>query len=185
MRVLLNAEQVQLGLAQIASQICQRHPDPVGLLLVGIRRGGTPIAAALADLMRTNHGREVAVGAVDITLYRDDAASALPNPRIGPSQLPMDIGGLRIILVDDVLHTRRTIRAALDAVLDYGRPARIELAVLVDRPGGELPIQADYWVTRTEDVAADERIDVGLEAGRLVALVQSKSAPSLPPPPTR
>ena len=97
-------------------------------------------------------------GAVDITLYRDDAATALPNPKIGPSKLP-SVDGKRVVLVDDVLHTGRTIRAALDAVLDFGRPKIIELAVLVDRGGRELPIQPDYTGMKIE-VGATERVEL-------------------------
>jgi pyrimidine operon attenuation protein/uracil phosphoribosyltransferase len=181
MRVLLDADEVRRGLHRIAIEISERHPEPKPLLLIGIRRGGTPIAEAIAESLEQLNGRQVPVGSVDITLYRDDAASALPNPRIGVSHIPVDINGRCVILVDDVLHTRRTIRAALDAVLDYGRPARIELAVLVDRPGGELPIQADYCVQHVDSVLDTERIDVTLENGRLLAIVQPKNAPSLPP----
>jgi pyrimidine operon attenuation protein/uracil phosphoribosyltransferase len=99
------------------------------------------------------------VGAVDITLYRDDAASALPKPQIGRSEIPFEVEGQRIVLVDDVLYTGRTTRAALDALLDYGRPQKIELAVLIDRGGRELPIQPDF-VVRVTDIPASDRVDV-------------------------
>src|SRR6185369_2856774 len=130
-----------------------------GLAIVGIRRGGEPLAALLASLLLESEGIKPDVGAVDITLYRDDAATALPNPRIGPSHIPFSVDGRRIILIDDVLYTGRTIRAAVDALLDYGRPRRIELVVLVDRGGRELPIQADYAV-RTVEIEAAQRVEV-------------------------
>jgi pyrimidine operon attenuation protein/uracil phosphoribosyltransferase len=120
------------------------------------------------------------VGTVDITLYRDDAATALPNPRIGPSDIPFDLTSKDVILVDDVVYTGRTVRAALDALMDYGRPHRIQLAALVDRGGRELPIQPDYVVRRVE-LGADERVDVIGTSGQLSAVVQPKNAPSIPP----
>lgn len=190
MRILLDAEEVQRGLRRVAGEICERQAGRAAggldrLVLVGIRRGGEPLAVRIASWIKELEGVTVPVASVDITLYRDDAATALPNPRIGPSHFPVAIDGKRVVLVDDVLHTRRTIRAALDAVLDFGRPGRIELAVLVDRPQGELPIQADYVVRRADDVGPNERIDVIEQAGQIVAVIQPAGAPSLPPPPFR
>ncbi len=131
------------------------------LVLVGIRRGGDPLATRMAAQIAALGGGSPApaIGAVDITLYRDDAATALPSPKIGPSRIPVSIEGKRVVLVDDVLHTGRTIRAALDAVLDFGRPRIIELACLVDRGGRELPIQPDY-TGRKVDVGKGERVEV-------------------------
>lgn len=146
------------GLERIATEIAERDVGEE-LALVGIRRGGEPLAKELARLLSARLGRTVRVGSVDITLYRDDAATALPSPRIGPSHIPFDIAGGRVVLVDDVLFTGRTIRAALDALLDYGRPRRIELAVVADRGGRELPIQADYVIAKTPVVAGD-RVEV-------------------------
>jgi pyrimidine operon attenuation protein/uracil phosphoribosyltransferase len=117
---------------------------------------------------------------VDITLYRDDAATALPNPRIGPSEIPVPIAGRTVILVDDVLYSGRTVRAALDALLDYGRPRTVELAVLVDRGGRELPIFASY-AAKTVNVPAEQRVDVLARGSELSAVVQASSAPSVPP----
>lgn len=179
MRPLLDGPDALRGLRRVAGEIVERHRGVEGVLLVGIRRGGVPIAERLAELLRELEG-EVPLGTVDITLYRDDAATALPNPRIGPSNLPVEVDGRRVVLVDDVLFTGRTVRAALDALLDYGRPQRIELAVLIDRSGRELPIQADYAVKQA-DVAADERIDVFLQEGLPVAVVQPAGSPSIPP----
>lgn len=155
---LVDADTVAEGLSRIAKEIAARDPGD-DVALVGIQRGGEPIAQLLAKAVGERTGRIVLLGSVDITLYRDDAATALPSPRIGPSHLPFDIEGARIVLVDDVLYTGRTIRAALDALLDYGRPRRIELAVVADRGGRELPIQADYRVAVT-DVPAGSRVEV-------------------------
>ncbi len=152
---------VKAGLERIAAEILERGPSD-GLALVGIRRGGEPLSRELARLLGNLCGATVHVGSVDITLYRDDAATALPSPRIGPSHVPFDIVGSRVVLVDDVLFTGRTIRAAVDALLDYGRPRRIELAVVADRGGRELPIQADYVVAKTP-VSEGSRVEV-LEA---------------------
>ena len=154
---LIDADAVADGLQRIAKEIAER--DTAEVHLVGIRRGGEPIAQHLARLLGARTGQLVRVGNVDITLYRDDAASALPSPRIGPSHLPFDVEGQRIVLVDDVLYTGRTIRAALDALLDYGRPKRIELCVVAERSGRELPIQADYCVAKT-DVPEGQRVEV-------------------------
>ncbi len=157
--LLVEPADVADGLNRIAKAIAERNPKPDDVALVGIRRGGEPIAQLLARLVGQRTGQIIQLGSVDITLYRDDAATALPSPRIGPSHIPFDIAGRRIVLVDDVLYTGRTIRAALDAVLDYGRPRRIELAVVADRGGRELPIQPDYWVAQTS-VADDCRVEV-------------------------
>lgn len=185
MRVILSEQQVEQGLARVAAELRERHPALDRVVLVGIRRGGVPLAQRLKRLLDAGAQsvEGVATGSVDITLYRDDAATALPNPRIGPSQMPGSIDDKVVILVDDVLFTRRTIRAAFDAVFDFGRPRRIELFALVDRAGAQLPIQPDYCVLRLADVTADERVDVIEQAGQISAVVQPKSAPSIPPPP--
>jgi pyrimidine operon attenuation protein / uracil phosphoribosyltransferase len=182
MRVILSAERVADGLERVASEVAARHPLLSELVLLGIRRGGVPLAQRLKGLLDQRGQGTVAIGSVDITLYRDDAATALPNPRIGPSQIPGSIDGKVVLLIDDVLFTRRTIRAAFDAVFDYGRPRKIELFALVDRAGGQLPIQPDYSVLHLADVTADERVDVVEQAGQISAIVQPKSAPSIPPP---
>jgi pyrimidine operon attenuation protein/uracil phosphoribosyltransferase len=182
MRVLLDADAVSRGLRRVAGEILEHHRTGERLVLIGIRRGGVPLAEALARWFKELDGHDFPVGSVDITLYRDDAATALPSPRIGPSKVPCALDGLRVVLVDDVLQTGRTVRAAIDALMDYGRPRRIELAVLVDRGARELPIRADY-VVRSVEVSQDERIDVVPEAGALVAIVQPFTAPSQPPGP--
>lgn len=160
--MLLDPAAISVALQRIASEIVarKRTGDERPLVLIAIRRGGEALAHRLAALMVVESGAPPPpLGVVDITLYRDDAATALPNPRIGPSHIPSGVDGRRVVLVDDVLHTGRTIRAALDAVLDYGRPSVVELAVLVDRGGRELPIQADY-VGQAVDVPNDARVEV-------------------------
>jgi pyrimidine operon attenuation protein/uracil phosphoribosyltransferase len=181
MQVLLEGDSVERGLRRIAGEIVEKNCGVQDLLLVGVRRGGIPVMQRIAHWIAELEGVTVACGTLDITLYRDDAATALPNPRIGPSEMPHSVDGLRVVLIDDVVHTRRTTRAALDAVLDYGRPAAIELCVVIDRAGGELPIQPDYFIKKLADVSPDQRIDVFERDGQIVAVMQPKSAPSIPP----
>jgi pyrimidine operon attenuation protein/uracil phosphoribosyltransferase len=182
MRELIDPESVSRGLRRIAGQIVERQRGAEGLVLIGVRRGGEPLTRELARWIFELESREVPVGSVDITLYRDDAATALPNPRIGPSQVPGSLQGKRVVLVDDVVFTGRTVRAAIDALMDYGRPRRIELAALIDRGGRELPIQPDY-VVLTTDVGAEDRIDVLEDPRGIRAIVQDGGAPSIRPAP--
>ena len=162
MRSVLGADEIARALRRLTGEIAERTKGARGVTLVGIRRGGVPLARRIAGLLKEVEGLDVPLGAVDITLYRDDAATALPNPRIGRSELPLSLEGHPVILVDDVLFTGRTIRAAIDALLDHGRPDAIQLAVLVDRGHRELPIQPDY-VGRTITTKRDERVDVQLD----------------------
>jgi pyrimidine operon attenuation protein/uracil phosphoribosyltransferase len=180
MRTLLGADEVARGLRRVAGEIVERHRGLDRVAVIGIRRGGIHVARQLIRWLVELEGKQLPFGSVDITLYRDDAATALPNPRVGPSDVPMQVAGASIILVDDVLFTGRTVRAALDALLDYGRPHSIELACLVDRGGRELPIQADYVVRRIE-LPPHERVDVVGTEQELRAIVQPNDAPSLPP----
>ena len=139
----LDAAAMRRALSRIAHEIVERHPDPHPLVLVGMRTRGVPLAERLAAAVERIDGRRIAVGAIDNSLYRDDLAQR-GGTRVQPSRIPVDIDGAVIVLVDDVLFTGRSIRAAIDALIDYGRPAAIELAVLVDRGHRELPIRADY-----------------------------------------
>jgi len=182
MRELIDSEGVSRGLRRVAGQIVERQRGAEGLVLIGVRRGGEPLTREIARWIRELESREVPVGSVDITLYRDDAATALPNPRIGPSQVPCSLEGKRVVLVDDVVFTGRTVRAAIDALMDYGRPRRIELAALVDRGGRELPVQPDYVVLTTQ-VGPDDRIDVLDEPGGIRAVVRPSGSPSVAPAP--
>ncbi len=181
MRTVVDPEAVDLGLRRVAGEILERHRTSSQLVLVGVRRGGIPVARRLANWLERLEGRPVVQGSVDITFYRDDAATALPNPRTGPSDIPVSLDGRTVILVDDVVYTGRTTRAALDALLDYGRPRRIELAAVVDRGGREFPIQPDY-VVRPLQVEPDERVDVVSDPTGIRVVVQSFSSPSIPPP---
>jgi pyrimidine operon attenuation protein / uracil phosphoribosyltransferase len=179
---LLDPTAIARGLRRVAVEIAERGRGVHDLALVGIRRGGVPLAARLSALLLEIEGTAPPVGALDITLYRDDAATALPNPRIGPSHIPFPVDGRRVVLVDDVLYTGRTIRAAVDALLDYGRPRRIELVALVDRGGRELPIQPDY-VVRAVEIEAGRRVEVVDREGELWAVVVPADFASHPPPP--
>jgi pyrimidine operon attenuation protein/uracil phosphoribosyltransferase len=158
-KVVLEARDIARILRRIASEIVERTGGSGGLGLVGIRTGGVPISLRIAEEIERTEGGEVPVGTVDITLYRDDAATALPDPKIGPSDIPFDVKERDVVLVDDVLHTGRTVRAAIDCLLDYGRPRRVWLAVVCDRGGRELPVSPDF-VGRVLEVPEDELLDV-------------------------
>jgi len=142
-RMQLDAAAIGRALTRIAHEIVERHPEPEPLVLIGMRTRGVPIAERLSRLISGIDGRSLPTGAIDISLYRDDLASRA-TVRIQPSRIPVGIDGSVVVLADDVLATGRSIRAALDALIDYGRPAAIELAVLVDRGRRELPIRPDY-----------------------------------------
>jgi pyrimidine operon attenuation protein/uracil phosphoribosyltransferase len=160
-RQLLGAEEIERALARIALEVIERNQGPQDLLLVGVRTRGVPLADRLADRIAALPGveRRPLVGAVDITLYRDDALMGLSDPLIGPTEIPADLAGKTVVLVDDVLYTGRTIRAALDALMDFGRPRAVRLVVLVDRGCRELPIQADF-VGLTVQTQASESVRV-------------------------
>ena len=142
-------------LRRIATEILERHGGAVEIALVGIRTGGLYLAERLQKLINEMEGTEPPLGAVDIALYRDDVFQGLPRPVIGPTELPFELSGVTVILIDDVLYTGRTVRAALDALMDYGRPRAVQLAVLVDRGLRELPIRPDYVGLTTETSPTD------------------------------
>ena len=142
-RILLDDAGVNQTLGRLADDILSRGPAD-DLLLVGIRRRGVELAERLADLLAARTGQAISTGSLDITLYRDDFAQIGSLPVIGMTEIPGDITDKRIVIVDDVLYTGRTIRAALNEIADFGRPSSIELCVLIDRGGRELPIQADF-----------------------------------------
>jgi len=162
-KVVLDADAIQRSVRRIAVAILEATSGIDDLTLVGIRRGGVALSARLADEIAKVEGRPPPVGTVDISLYRDDAATALPNPKIGPSDIPFDVNGRHVVLVDDVLHTGRTVRAAIECLQDHGRPARVWLAVLCDRGGRELPIAPDF-VGRTVEVDTGGRLNVWVDA---------------------
>ncbi|MCG0238291.1 MAG: bifunctional pyr operon transcriptional regulator/uracil phosphoribosyltransferase PyrR [Firmicutes bacterium] len=141
---LMDAEGMRRALYRIAHEILEKNKGTENLALVGIRRRGVPLAQRLAAHIARIEGTEVPVGMLDITLYRDDLSELSEWPQVQGTEIPFPVRGRRIVLVDDVLYTGRTARAALDALLDLGRPQVIQLAVLVDRGHRELPIRADY-----------------------------------------
>lgn len=141
---LMTSEEMTRALKRISHQILENNQGADNIVFLGIRRRGVPLAKVLAGNIRTIEGREVPVGDLDITLYRDDLSEICSDPVISGSDIPFDINGKDVILVDDVLYTGRTARAALDAASKYGRAATIQLAVLIDRGHRELPIRADY-----------------------------------------
>ncbi len=150
-RVLLDADQIARTLARMGSEIVERHPDLSQVHLVGIRSRGVPLAERIRDRIKETTGLEVPVGAVDISFYRDDVGIRADaddrigdHPVVGETVFDGPIEGATIVLIDDVLYTGRTVRAAIDAVFDYGRPACVQLAVLADRGHRELPIRADF-----------------------------------------
>jgi pyrimidine operon attenuation protein / uracil phosphoribosyltransferase len=158
----LDARALERTLRRMADEILELNGGPDDLSLVGIQRRGVQLAQRIAKVMKEGDGAEVPRGALDITLYRDDLQTVGPRPVVGPTDLPWDIDGKRLVIVDDVLFTGRTVRAALDELADFGRPSRISLAVLVDRGGRELPIHADIVGKRVE-VGRAGHVDVLLD----------------------
>jgi pyrimidine operon attenuation protein/uracil phosphoribosyltransferase len=159
---LMDAARVARTLDRMAHEIVERHPDLKTAALVGVRSRGVPLARRLARLVKRASGVELPVGALDISLYRDDFTSIAAQPITKGTDIPFSIDGRSVIVVDDVLFTGRTVRAALDQLIDFGRPARIELAVLVDRGHRELPIRADY-VGRTVGTSRGQVVQVKVE----------------------
>lgn len=155
---LLDDRAIGRALARMASEIVERCGGTDSLVLIGIQRRGVELAGRLQRLIEQSEGSKVPVGKLDITLYRDDLQTVGPRPVVGETSLP-DLDGRTVVIVDDVLYTGRTVRAALDECADFGRPRRILLCVLVDRGGRELPIQADIIGSRATTVPGD-RVDV-------------------------
>jgi pyrimidine operon attenuation protein/uracil phosphoribosyltransferase len=172
-RIVLSADDVRRALVRTAHEIVEAHRGVRDLVLIGMRTRGVPIARRIAAAIEEIEGEAVPVGSLDIGLYRDDLPTRGMSVQIAPSDIP-DIAGKRVVLVDDVLFTGRSIRAALDAIVDFGRPQRVQLAVLVDRGHRELPIRADYVgknipTSRGDDVQVrlvetDGRDEVALRA---------------------
>jgi len=189
-KVIMTPEDIRRSLARIAHEIIERNKTTEHLVLVGMRTRGVPLAKRLVANMEDLEGLKIPVGALDISLYRDDLSSLNPQPTVQHTNIPVNIDGKSVVLVDDVLYTGRSTRAAMDALIDLGRPWSIQLAVLIDRGHRELPIRADYVgknipssrqeeiqvqlvetdgidgvviITNGQDVASQERIE-----GRLV-----------------
>lgn len=157
--VIMDSDGIRRALVRIAHEIVERNKGLDDVVLVGIRKRGVPLARRLSEILKVSEGADVPVGELDITLYRDDLTLKFEQPRVGRTILPFDVAKTIMVLVDDVLFTGRTIRAALDAIIDLGRPECIQLAVLVDRGHRELPIRADY-VGKNVPTSKREAVDV-------------------------
>ncbi|MCB2153779.1 bifunctional pyr operon transcriptional regulator/uracil phosphoribosyltransferase PyrR [bacterium] len=161
-RKLVGARDLQAMIKAMAEDICAEFETSESLMLLGIRTRGIMVAERLKEVLDKQMKRPIPLGILDITLYRDDLPVLGPQPVVGESEIPFDVTAADIVLVDDVLYTGRTIRAALDEIVDFGRPSVIRLAVLVDRGHREYPIQADY-IGKEVDVAEDEVVRVHLK----------------------
>lgn len=174
---LMSASEIDRTLVRLAHEVLEKTADLDQLAFVGIRRRGVPLAQRLAAKIKSLEKRDIPVGILDINLYRDDLSTVSSTPVVNATEIPFSVVGRDIILMDDVLYTGRTIRAALDALFDHGRPARVQLLVLIDRGHRELPIEARY-VGRTVQTSDVEIIEVkfqeidGLEKVLLVEKVE-------------
>ncbi len=159
---LLNKKDMERILSRMAHEIIEKNKGTENLCLVGIQRGGVHLARRLAKKIKEIEGRKIAVGSLDIAFYRDDLSMRKEQPPVRKTDVPCEITDKKVVLVDDVLFTGRSIRAAMDALMDFGRPAQIQLAVLLDRGHRELPIRADY-VGKNIPTSREENIEVQLE----------------------
>src|SRR5438034_6385185 len=160
-RSMMDSDQIRLSIARLGHEIVERHGGTDGLVLVGIQRRGAVLARRLAEVIAESHGTRIPLGTLDISLYRDDLSELAAYPIVRPTELPFDITDRTVVLVDDVLFTGRTVRAAMDALVDFGRPRAIRLAVLVDRGHRELPIRADF-VGKNVPTSPDDDVRVHL-----------------------
>jgi len=172
-KMILDDEGVHRAVVRIAHEILERNHGSQDVVLIGIRTRGVFLAERLQKQIRAIEHTEIPLGLLDITLYRDDLGESGPHPSVKETKLPCDITGKIVILVDDVLYSGRTVRAALDAIIDFGRPKAIQLAVLVDRGHRELPIKADY-VGKNVPTSKDEEVVLRLteKDGRDEAIVR-------------
>lgn len=153
---IMDAEDMERALGRIAHEILERNRGVEDLVLIGIRRGGVDLAERLKAKIERLEKVKIPSGIIDITLYRDDIGASLARPVVGKTEIPFSLKDKKVILVDDVLFTGRTVRAAMDALIDFGRPQFIQLAVLIDRGHRELPIQADYIGKKISTSAAED-----------------------------
>jgi pyrimidine operon attenuation protein/uracil phosphoribosyltransferase len=158
-RQILTAEEIRRAIVRIGHEIVEKHGGIEHLALVGVERRGVPLARRIAEAIAASTGTQLPVGSLDITFYRDDRISRERGPELRGQDLPFDPTAMTIVIVDDVLYTGRTVRAAMDALVDRGRPATVRLAVLVDRGHRELPIRADH-VGKNVPTARDEVVHV-------------------------
>jgi pyrimidine operon attenuation protein/uracil phosphoribosyltransferase len=161
-RILMTAKDMQRALLRVAHEIVERNKGARDLVLVGMQTRGVPIAMRLASTIQSLEGINVPVGSLDIGLYRDDLSSLSLKPTVHRTDIPVDVTDKKIVLIDDVFYTGRSIRAAMDALVDLGRPQSIQLAVLVDRGHRELPIRADY-VGKNIPTSRNEEIKVEIK----------------------
>jgi pyrimidine operon attenuation protein/uracil phosphoribosyltransferase len=161
-RQIMTAEEIRRATIRLSHEIVEKHAGTDGLVLIGIQRRGVPLARRIAAAIAEHEGAVIPVGALDITFYRDDLSLVAQQPVVKGTELPTAIDAKTIILVDDVLYTGRTIRAAMDALVDFGRPQAIRLAVLVDRGHRELPIRADH-VGKNVPTSREELVRVHLD----------------------
>jgi len=164
-KLILDAKAVDRVLSRLTHEILEKNRGAEDLVLVGVCEGGVPLSRVIQEKIKSIEGITVPTGYVDITLYRDDLSRAGYQPRLKRTEIPFSIDDKRVVLVDDVLFTGRTIRAAMDALIDFGRPRNIQLAVLIDRGHRELPIRADY-VGRNVPTARTESVDVAVQGDR-------------------
>jgi len=158
--IILNAVGIQRALTRMAHEIAERNEATADIVLVGIQRGGVPLAEQLGRLLSSIVNQTIPVGSLDVNLHRDDLDQRAA-PKLHPTQIPFDVSGKTLVLVDDVLFSGRTIRAAMDSLNDFGRPRKIQLAVLVDRGHRELPIKADF-VGKNQPTSPTEKVQVRL-----------------------
>lgn len=162
MKIVMKQSEIRRALLRIIHEILEKNKGIRNLVFIGIKRRGDYVARRLADMIKEYEGKRIPLGALDITLYRDDLQLVSETPIIESTDIPFDISGKTIVLVDDVLYTGRTIRAAMEELFNFGRPKAIQLAVLVDRGHRELPIQADF-VGKSIPTAKNEIVDVHIE----------------------
>ncbi|ACL69691.1 bifunctional pyr operon transcriptional regulator/uracil phosphoribosyltransferase PyrR [Halothermothrix orenii] len=159
---IIDGSGIRRALTRIAHEIIEKNKGIEDVVLVGIRTRGVPLANRLADKIKEIEGKRPPVGILDITLYRDDLSTVAQQPIVHKTEIPFDITGKKVVLVDDVLYTGRTVRAAMDALIDLGRPRAIQLAIVVDRGHRELPIRADY-VGKNLPTSNEEVVSVNLK----------------------
>jgi pyrimidine operon attenuation protein/uracil phosphoribosyltransferase len=158
-RQIMTADEIRRAVVRVSHEIVEHQSGTEGLVLIGIQRRGVPLATRLATAIAEHEGAAVPVGALDITFYRDDLSLIAQQPIVKGTAIPVDLNGKTVVLADDVLYTGRTIRAAMDALVDFGRPEAIRLVVLVDRGHRELPIRADH-VGKNIPTSRDELVKV-------------------------
>ena len=160
-RQIMTADEIRRATVRISHEIVEKQAGTTGLLLVGIQRRGVPLARRISAAIEEHEGVRLPVGALDITFYRDDLSLVAQQPIVKGTDLPFDLNGATVVLVDDVIYTGRTVRAAMDALVDFGRPQAIRLAVLIDRGHRELPIRADH-VGKNVPTSREEVVKVRL-----------------------